>query len=51
MMRQSDLIVNNKKVSFTELLNEQDLPQSVRMLITILKRQSVNIFKLESEVC
>ena len=50
-MRCSDLMVNNKKVDFAELLQESDLPTAVRMMITILKRQTMQIFQQESEIC
>jgi hypothetical protein len=50
-LRQSDLMVDNRKVSFTELLNDQDLPTAIRLLISVLKQQTVKFFSLESQIC
>jgi predicted transcriptional regulator len=51
ILRSSDLIVDNKKVSFEELLAESNIPTAIRMLIQNLKRQNVNVFQLESQQC
>lgn len=48
VLRKSDLIVDNRKVSYTELINEQDLPTAIRMLNSILKRQNVQVFSLQN---
>ena len=51
VLRQSDLIVDNRRVSYTEMINEQDLPTAIRMLNSILKRQTVQVFSLQSQIC
>ena len=41
ILKESDLILNNKKVSFGEILEKEDIATAVKMLIQMLKRQTV----------
>ena len=51
MLRQSDLVVNKQRIDFNQMLQDQDVATAIKTLIAILKRQTVQVFKLESDLC
>ena len=51
MLRQSDLVVNKQRIDFSQMLQDQDVATAIKTLIAILKRQTVQVFKLESNLC
>jgi hypothetical protein len=38
VLRSADLIIDNKQVSFEELLHDVDLPTAIKMMIANVKR-------------